>query len=302
MPFYAVVNHVSGDTIVTMEADSPTSVPTRVFGEEWACAYAEDLVKNVGTVGGMATVQGIGSRLGSYNRLIEVEDGSEELAKSDTTSYTIRADQSGESVGKVYVSDNVLVGYDGDIPPMGYQDGKAIGDFMDENRGYVLTPVADSASLEEDADDVVDNEEQARLVGTAVGSALLASGVISKADEEQQVVYGWAYVTHDREGNVVVDKSGDFVDDIGEIEKTAIDFMLHSRQGDTDHSNKASTTIVESMVFTPEKMAAMGIEKGTMPSGWWIGAKCDDETWAGYMAGRWKAFSVHGSGTRKSVD
>lgn len=46
------------------------------------------------------------------------------------------------------------------------------------------------------------------------------SGLIAKADEEQQVVYGWAYVTHDQNGKVVVDESGDFVDEVEEIEKT----------------------------------------------------------------------------------
>jgi hypothetical protein len=68
-----------------------------------------------------------------------------------------------------------------------------------------------------------------------------------------------------------------------------------------NHTNVKSSDIVESMVFTPEKMAAMGISKGLLPSGWWIGAKCDDATWADYKAGRLKAFSIHGKGTRSKV-
>ena len=41
----------------------------------------------------------------------------------------------------------------------------------------------------------------------------LGSGVIIKMDNEQQMVFGWAYVTHDAQGQVNIDKSGDFFDD-----------------------------------------------------------------------------------------
>lgn len=139
----------------------------------------------------------------------------------------------------------------------------------------------------------IEEESEIEFTGT---------GLISKADEEQQIVYGWAYVTHDKEGNVVVDKSGDFVDQIEEIEKTAVRFMLSSRNTDVGHANVKTGSIVESMVFTPEKIEKMGIPVGVVPSGWWIGTKVDDATWADYKAGRLTAFSVHGKGLRKAVD
>jgi ribosomal protein L14 len=66
-------------------------------------------------------------------------------------------------------------------------------------------------------------QQAAQDVGDAV--EITATGTITKSDDEQQIVYGWAYVTHDREGNVSVDKSGDFVDEIEQIEKSAINFM-----------------------------------------------------------------------------
>ena len=55
------------------------------------------------------------------------------------------------------------------------------------------------------------------------------------------------------------------------------------------------------MVFTPEKIEKMGIPAGVVPSGWWIGTKVDDTTWAEYKAGRLKAFSVHGKGVRFKI-
>lgn len=128
----------------------------------------------------------------------------------------------------------------------------------------------------------------------------LSQGIISKIDEERRMVFGWAYVTHDKDGTVVVDKSGEFVDDVEEIEKAAYKFVMTSRAGDFDHTNMKSAEMVESMVFTPEKIEKMGLPAGTLPSGWWVGWHFPDEAdWE--EAKKRKAFSIHGKGTRKEV-
>lgn len=127
---------------------------------------------------------------------------------------------------------------------------------------------------------------------------------IVKVAADQQMVFGWAYVTHDHAGELNVDKSGEFVDDTAEIEKAAYNFMLTSRNGDADHDNVVKSTMVESMVFTPEKCEALGIEEGTVPAGaaWWVGFKIhDSEVWSGVKKGLYKSFSVHGTGTKKEV-
>lgn len=130
---------------------------------------------------------------------------------------------------------------------------------------------------------------------------LSADGAIAKADEERQMIFGWAYVTHNKDGEINVDKSGDFIDQVEEIEKSAYDFVLHSRSGDFDHTNLKSAEMVESMVFTPEKIEKMGLPAGSVPLGWWIGFHfADKNDWE--IAKTKKAFSIHGTGTRKSVD
>lgn len=235
-----------------------------------------------------------------YNRglvLVEKKAEQEPVAK---TVYKITTEQTQEEAGFVIVDDDTgtVEGYSGDVPPVGFIAGQTIDQFRETNRGYTFEAIAEKP-VEERVE--VDTTEQARLVGVAVGSALQASGVISKADEEQQIVYGWAYVTHDKNGILKDDKSGDFVDDVEEIQKSAIDFMLHHRASDLDHTNEKGGDVIESMVFTPEKKAAMGIPEGVLPNGWWIGVKCSDEQWAGYKSGR-TAFSIHGSGTRKTAD
>ena len=131
---------------------------------------------------------------------------------------------------------------------------------------------------------------------------------IIKFDNEKQQVFGWAYVTHDEEGQVVVDKSGEFVDSHDELEDAAYKFVLHSRQGGVEHQRDdkgviAKSTLIESVVFTPEKKQALGIPEGTIPDGWWVGWTIhDDEVWNQIRKGELTSFSVHGSGTKTTID
>jgi hypothetical protein len=54
---------------------------------------------------------------------------------------------------------------------------------------------------------------------------------------------------------------------------------------------------------TPEKWEAMGIPEGTLPVGWWVGFKVNDaEVWKAVKDGKYKMFSVHGSGLRKAME
>lgn len=127
-----------------------------------------------------------------------------------------------------------------------------------------------------------------------------ATGTISKIDEERRNIFGWAYVSHDADGNVNVDKSGEFVDDTWELEKAAYNFVVKSRSGDFDHTNLKSSEMIESMVFTPEKIEKMGLPAGIMPTGWWVGFHFEDEKdWE--EAKKRPAFSIHGKGQRKEV-
>lgn len=103
-------------------------------------------------------------------------------------------------------------------------------------------------------------------------------------------------------GEVVVDKQGDVLDDIDAMENVAYDFVLNSRDGGEMHIRKGVSTLVESFVSTPEKWAAMGIPEGVLPIGWWGGFHVDDsEVWKGVKDGKYKMFSVHGTGRRVAI-
>lgn len=125
---------------------------------------------------------------------------------------------------------------------------------------------------------------------------------VAKLDPEHRLVFGWAYVSKTAEGEVIIDKQGDFIDNDWELEKAAYDFVVDSRNGDVLHNQKAVATLVESVVFTPEKLAKMGLPEGSMPTGWWIGMKVhDEETWELVKSDRLRMWSVGGRGVREEV-
>lgn len=128
-------------------------------------------------------------------------------------------------------------------------------------------------------------------------------GTILKTDPAKRLVFGWAYITHDREGNLNIDKSGDFLEDPEELETSAYNYVIKSRHGDADHTNVKASDLVESIVFTPEKIAKMGLAPGTVPTGWWVGFKVhDDRTWERVEKGELRSFSIHGKGVRSKVE
>lgn len=118
-------------------------------------------------------------------------------------------------------------------------------------------------------------------------------------DTDKRIVFGWANVIKTADGRVVFDRQGDFVTLEDELEKMAYSYVLTCRDGGEMHLNKGIGTVVESMVFTEEKLGALGIEKGTVPVGWWIGFQIHDEgVWQKIKKGEYSAFSIHGSGRR----
>lgn len=131
----------------------------------------------------------------------------------------------------------------------------------------------------------------------------IGKGEVIKFDEEQQIVYGWAYVAKDAKGRVVVDKSGEYMDSPEDLENMAYGFVMKSRKGDSDHDMITKSHLVESVVFTPEKIKKMGIPDGTVPMGWWVGFKVEDaEVWKGVKSGKYGSFSIYGKGKRMKTD
>lgn len=137
-------------------------------------------------------------------------------------------------------------------------------------------------------------------------------GEISKVDADKRQVFGWCSLA-EVNGKKVVDRQGDFIP-LDEIEKSAYTYVIESRVGGDMHSrvHKGITTnwsapkhtadLIESVVFTPEKLEKMGMTSTTGHLGWWVGFKVnDDEQWGLVKSGERTAFSIHGSGARTDV-
>ena len=126
---------------------------------------------------------------------------------------------------------------------------------------------------------------------------------ITKADEDKRLVFGWALVSADKDGNKLIDHQGDMVDP-DDLEEGAYEYVLNFRDAGEEHIGtlRKKARMVESCVFTPEKMKAIGIPEGTIPVGWWIGFYVDDDTtWERIKSGKYKMFSIEGKAVREPV-
>lgn len=125
----------------------------------------------------------------------------------------------------------------------------------------------------------------------------------AKIDDDRQLVFGWAYVAKDADGNVRVDTDDDFIDDDDELEKAAYEFLKSSRRGHAMHAKQDVANLVESIVFTKEKQERMGIPSGVLPElAWWVGYHVHDpETWNLVKEKKLRGFSMGGKGMREKV-
>lgn len=118
---------------------------------------------------------------------------------------------------------------------------------------------------------------------------------ISKMDEDQRLVFGWANMPHpvDKLGAPKIDLQNDQIF-LSELEKAAYEYVEFSREGDEMHTEKVVAQLVESMVFTPEKMEKMGVE-WSGPYGWWVGYRVDEDVFAKVKSGAYQMFSIGGT-------
>lgn len=127
---------------------------------------------------------------------------------------------------------------------------------------------------------------------------------IYKTDDDKKLVFGWANVAIRVDGEQIQDYQDDLIDP-DNLEEIAYDYVLNFRAGGEVHNpdlrNKAR--LVESCVFTKEKMAAMKLPEGILPEAWWIGFYVDDDdAWEKIKSGEYKMFSIEGLGERIPVE
>lgn len=124
---------------------------------------------------------------------------------------------------------------------------------------------------------------------------------VMKSDDEKMLAFGWASVSMRAGGEVIEDWQKDIVEP-EELENAAYEFVELYREGGEMHERGGAAVLIESVVFTEEKMQAIGIPAGTLPVGWWIGFKVlDDDVWEKVKDGTYSMFSIEGEAERITV-
>ena len=125
---------------------------------------------------------------------------------------------------------------------------------------------------------------------------------IAKSDDDKHLAFGWANVDIRADGEEIEDWQEDIIEP-EELENAAYQYVLLYREGGEMHERGGAAVLVESVVFTEEKMQAMGIPAGTLPIGWWIGFKVTDEdVWEKVKDGTYPMFSIEGEAERVEVE
>ena len=125
---------------------------------------------------------------------------------------------------------------------------------------------------------------------------------IIKSDDDKMLAFGWANVSMRIDGELIEDWQSDIIEP-EELENAAYNYVLLYREGGEMHERGGAAILIESVVFTEEKMAAMGIPAGTLPVGWWIGFKVTDkEVWKKVKDGTYPMFSIEGEAERIEVE
>lgn len=124
---------------------------------------------------------------------------------------------------------------------------------------------------------------------------------IQKSDNDKMQAFGWANVSLTENGEQIEDWQSDMIDP-EDLETAAYQFVELYREGGEMHERGGVAVLIESMVFTEEKMKALGIPEGTLPVGWWIGFRVTDpEVWEKVKDGTYPMFSIEGEAIREEV-
>ena len=122
---------------------------------------------------------------------------------------------------------------------------------------------------------------------------------ILKVDEDERIVWGWAYVSTVK-GVPSVDHSNESVSP-EVLVKAATNFMLSVRTAKAMHQGDSVGEVVHSFPLTNELGKSLGVSSDR--EGWIICMKIHDEkVWQSVKSGELSAFSIGGRALRRSLE
>jgi hypothetical protein len=164
-------------------------------------------------------------------------------------------------------------------------------------------PFAEYASMQDCMKRNADKGDPAAYCSTIMRAVEKAAAddrgtvAVLKLDTARQLVFGWASVAVTKDGETLIDRQGDIIPP-QELEDAAYEYVLTYREADEMHNQITKGQLVESVVFTPEKLRVMGLPADSAPTGWWVGFKLDAETFRKVQDGRLSMFSIEGTAER----
>jgi hypothetical protein len=140
---------------------------------------------------------------------------------------------------------------------------------------------------------------------------------IAKMVDEQCLVFGFANVSVSKRttkgdgGEEFFDLQKDAMPP-EELERAAYEFVLKFREADEMHEGDAIGQLIESIVFTPEKLRAFATDPVTkvvderdlavltkvFPPRWWVAFKLNKASFAKVKSGEFTMFSIAGDAER----
>jgi hypothetical protein len=144
---------------------------------------------------------------------------------------------------------------------------------------------------------------------------------IAKLDEEQCLVFGFANVSVSKTtargegGEEFFDLQNDAIPP-AELEKAAYTHVLEFRAANDMHVGPVTGELVESIVFTPDKLekfatdpatgkvneADLEVLKRLFPTRWWVGYKMEKSSFAKVKSGEYRMFSIEGEADRDTAN
>ena len=138
-------------------------------------------------------------------------------------------------------------------------------------------------------------------MSNTIGTANITFG-IAKVDVPKRLVFGWASLAVNSEGEQITDLQKDLIDP-EELESAAYDFVLHSREAGEMHEEGGKGRLIESFMVDATKLEKMGLAGASTPQvGWWLGFKLNEETFAKVQSGKLRMFSIQGTAQRVPVE
>lgn len=124
---------------------------------------------------------------------------------------------------------------------------------------------------------------------------------VAKSDDVEQNIFGWASVAITKSGEEVLDHHADLIDP-ADLAAAAYTFVIEANGSGEDHNGAPTDGIlVESMVFTKDKLAAMGLPEDSLPLAWWVGFHIPDRAAYETAKASKSAFSIEGTAYREEI-